>query len=150
MVDIFSPPVAARMYAYANVASYEVLVNKKSDYRSLKGEAKYFTGIPAPEKNLQYDFNLASAVSSCTVARMVVYSEFEFDNFEKLLLDSAKIMSIDEKIISNSKQYGKQAGSTILIWMRNDNFATHVNQHDMCCSISPEVGHLLRPIIWMQ
>ena len=36
--DIFSPPVASRIYAYSNMAAYEVLVQNNSDYKSLAGQ----------------------------------------------------------------------------------------------------------------
>ena len=37
--DIFSPPVAARIYAYANIAAYEALVAGQKDYLSQIGRA---------------------------------------------------------------------------------------------------------------
>jgi len=33
--DIFSPPQASRIYAYPNVAAYEILASKQSEYNSL-------------------------------------------------------------------------------------------------------------------
>ncbi|MEO8147319.1 MAG: vanadium-dependent haloperoxidase [Bacteroidia bacterium] len=123
VVDIFTPPVAARMYAYSNIAAFEVLVNEYSNYKSLAGQVKDLKDIPKPEKNLSYDFSLASAIAFSTVARKTVYSEFEFSDFEKHLLDSAKIIGTDEKVILNSQQYGEQVGQAILKWMMKDNFA---------------------------
>src|SRR3954469_21539633 len=46
--DIFSPPVASRIYAYTNIAAYEVLVKQHGDYNSLHNQVKGFPQIPAP------------------------------------------------------------------------------------------------------
>src|SRR5882762_6134616 len=35
--DIFSPPVASRIYAYASVAAYEALIRQDKNYISLAG-----------------------------------------------------------------------------------------------------------------
>ena len=48
--DIFKPPVAARIYAYANLAGYEALVPSDPSRVSLGGQLKGFEGVPAPEK----------------------------------------------------------------------------------------------------
>ena len=36
--DIFSPPVASRIYVYPSVAAYEVLINDYPNYESLSGK----------------------------------------------------------------------------------------------------------------
>ena len=40
--DIFSPPVAARIYAYSSIAAYETAINQDSKY---KGLAVQLTGL---------------------------------------------------------------------------------------------------------
>src|SRR5690348_18444702 len=46
--DIFSPPVASRVFAYANLAAYEVLSKEGNHYASLEGKVKGLNNIPAP------------------------------------------------------------------------------------------------------
>ncbi|MGB4397946.1 MAG: hypothetical protein WBJ10_01155, partial [Daejeonella sp.] len=36
--DIFSPPVASRIYAYSSIAAYEALLPHYPNYRSLSGQ----------------------------------------------------------------------------------------------------------------
>ncbi|MEO8766650.1 MAG: hypothetical protein ABI416_20275 [Ginsengibacter sp.] len=38
--DIFSPPVASRIYAYSNLAAFEVLANDGKHHASLAGKVK--------------------------------------------------------------------------------------------------------------
>ena len=38
--DIFSPPVASRIYAYANIAAYEALIPDYPNYQSLAGQLR--------------------------------------------------------------------------------------------------------------
>ena len=46
--DIFSPPVAGRIYAYTNIAAYEVLVKQNEGYHSLYKQLNSFPEIPFP------------------------------------------------------------------------------------------------------
>ena len=41
--DIFSPPVASRLYVYPNIAAYEVLNQNDASYKSLSGQLKDFS-----------------------------------------------------------------------------------------------------------
>jgi len=36
--DIFSPPVASRIYVYATVAGYETIIHQDKNYKSLAGQ----------------------------------------------------------------------------------------------------------------
>ena len=44
--DIFAPPVSSRIYAYAHIAAYEILVQNDTVYRTLRGQIKDFPVIP--------------------------------------------------------------------------------------------------------
>src|SRR6056300_1264846 len=49
--DIFSPPVASRIYVYPTIAAYSILHQVNEDYSSLEGQLNDFTEIPAlPEE----------------------------------------------------------------------------------------------------
>ena len=45
--DIFSPPVASRVYVYPNIAAYEIISNSSDDFNSLKTFIKDFPDILA-------------------------------------------------------------------------------------------------------
>ena len=56
--DIFSPPVASRIYAYSNIAAYEVLVLGYPEYQSLANQLNELTPIPAPDTTKQIDIRV--------------------------------------------------------------------------------------------
>src|SRR5690242_3353467 len=48
--DIFNPPVASRIFAYANLAAYETLAKEGKHYASLEGKVNGLKDIPTPAK----------------------------------------------------------------------------------------------------
>ena len=57
--DIFSPPVASRIYAYPSIAAYEVLRNSSANYKSLTGQLNGLDPIPEPDNTKEYSFPIA-------------------------------------------------------------------------------------------
>ena len=52
--DIFSPPVASRVYLYPSIAAYELIAKDMPlKYKSLVGQVKGLTKIPEPEKKFR-------------------------------------------------------------------------------------------------
>jgi len=56
--DIFTPPVASRIYAYSNLAAFEVLAKEGHHFASLQGKVKGLNNIPAVYKDKKIDFPL--------------------------------------------------------------------------------------------
>src|SRR5205809_7497923 len=54
--DIFSPPVASRIYAYVSVAAYEAARHQDSSSVSLAGQLHELESVPRPETNVDYCF----------------------------------------------------------------------------------------------
>src|SRR5688572_19488915 len=80
--DIFSLPVASRIYSYPNIAAYEVLIHDYPQYQSLKGQLNGFTGIPKPAKDSVYCFPLASLHAFLAVGRNLTFSGERLDDLE--------------------------------------------------------------------
>src|SRR5260221_12525724 len=57
--DIFSPPVASRIYAYVSVAGYEAARAGDGRYRSLAGQLFGLDEGAAPEARKRYNFSLS-------------------------------------------------------------------------------------------
>ena len=72
--DIFTPPVASRIYTYSNLAYYEAL-RFKIGSPSITHQLKGFDPIPEPEKNKQYDYTLAAIQSFFKVAKALIFSK---------------------------------------------------------------------------
>jgi len=72
--DIFSPPVASRIYAYPNIAAYEIIAQNDSTYQTLTGQLEGLTTIPqADDPNTNY--TLAALIAHMDVSKSLIFSE---------------------------------------------------------------------------
>ena len=71
--DIFNPPVASRIFAYANLAAYETLAKEGKHYASLAGKLNGLNDIPAPAKPAQVDYPFASLIAMTKWARRLLF-----------------------------------------------------------------------------
>ena len=65
--DIFSPPVASRVYMYPTIAAYEIMAQEDPSYNSLQDQLSGLTAIPAIEENV--NANLAALYAYNTVGK---------------------------------------------------------------------------------
>jgi hypothetical protein len=117
--DIFSPPVASRIYAYSSIAGYEVLAQNNPQYISLAGQLKGFTEIPKPEKEISYD--LAAIQATITVGTNLIFSEEKMEAYrDKLYAELSK--GVDKSYFDASLDYGKTVAAHIMKWADGDNY----------------------------
>ncbi|MBZ9729340.1 vanadium-dependent haloperoxidase [Salegentibacter sp. JZCK2] len=118
--DIFSPPVASRVYSYSNIAAYEVMAQFDSEYKSLAGQ---LTGLdPVPESTSELtNPEIAALVAFYEIGKNLVFSE------ERLTVKSDSIFESwearDEQTFKASEAYGLQIASHIKDWMSRDNYS---------------------------
>ena len=86
--DIFSPPVASRIFAYPNIAAYEIVALNNSKYTSLVGQLKGLTPIPASETPVNYQ--LAALISHIELSKQLVFSEEKIEIYRDSLYTSWK------------------------------------------------------------
>lgn len=120
--DIFSPPVASRIYAYPSIAAYEVLVHSYPDYQSLKGQLNGFKGIPQPAPDSAYCFPLAGLNAFLTVSRSLTFSSDMFDAYEEQLYDTYHKMGVPEDVFNRSVRYGQAAAKSIIAYAAADGY----------------------------
>ena len=72
--DIFSPPVASRIYAYPNIAAYEILAKDNTEYNSLSGQLRDLNAIPEPSSE-EVNFELAALIAHMDLSRKLIFSE---------------------------------------------------------------------------
>ena len=58
--DIFSPPVASRIYAYTSLAAHEAIRHEDPKEASIISRLKDFPKMPEPDKNKKYNYTLAA------------------------------------------------------------------------------------------
>ncbi|QKZ11863.1 vanadium-dependent haloperoxidase [Spirosoma sp. KUDC1026] len=120
--DIFSPPVASRIYSYANLAGYEALVPFDSTYQSLGGKLKLFQTGPRPAPNQEYCFPLASTHAFMTVARALTFSVDYYDKFEPAFYEQYKKDGVPDEVYERSMAYGEMVAKHILDYASKDSY----------------------------
>ncbi|WP_295721184.1 vanadium-dependent haloperoxidase [Mucilaginibacter sp.] len=120
--DIYSPPVASRIYAYITVAGYEAAVNGNKNYISLAGQLKGLDSIPKPQAGKQYCYSLAASHAILTVGKILVMSEGRIEGFHTTLMDEYKNTGMPDDVYQNSIAYGKLIADRILKWAGKDNY----------------------------
>ncbi|WP_431215447.1 hypothetical protein ACQ86N_12550 [Puia sp. P3] len=119
--DIFSPPVASRIYAYVTIAGYEAARQGNLSYPSLAEILHGLAPVPVPEAGKKYDFSIAAAESILTVGRAMVISEASIEEFKTRVLAEIKA-GVPEDAFSNSVTYGRLVASHILAWAARDKY----------------------------
>ena len=118
--DIFSPPVASRIYSYSNIAAYEVMAQFSDEYETLGGQLTDFEPVPAPTSDKIHP-EVASLVAFYEIGRSLLFSE------EKLTVKRDSLYNIwkskDEETFLASEAYGMQVADHIRTWMNKDNYA---------------------------
>lgn len=121
--DIFSPPVASRVYLYPSVAAYEIMAYFNSDnFNSLKGQVKELRNIPIPE-NPNIDPNLAAIFSFNQVGKALIFSEKKMEIFETNFDNKLKYFGVPSRVINASKEYADKVSKSILDWASKDMYS---------------------------
>lgn len=120
--DIFSPPVASRIYAYSCIAGYEAIVPSNPKYVSLGGQLNGLEAVPQPDSSLVYCFPLASVQAMLQVGRALIFSESDLDIFYEQIMKEFKASGIPEDVFDRSIDYGKKVADHILAWSSKDTY----------------------------
>jgi len=120
--DIFSPPVASRIYTYASVAAYEAIIHEYPSYKSLAGQLHELDSVPKTDPSLEYCFPLASTQAMIKVGRTLIFSEDEFDKFIDQIYTEFRNTGIPDDVYERSIAYGDQVAAHILVWSSKDNY----------------------------
>ncbi|HLZ85671.1 MAG TPA: hypothetical protein VKQ52_00470, partial [Puia sp.] len=119
--DIFSPPVASRIYLYTNIAAYETLVKAHpQQYSSLHGQVKGFPEIPAPKKTIS--FPVASVYAFLLVGKKLVFSDSAMQDSIHAILGSLRAGAPDAAGYKASLEYGQQVAAAIIAWAETDQY----------------------------
>ncbi|MEO5600487.1 MAG: vanadium-dependent haloperoxidase [Cyclobacteriaceae bacterium] len=120
--DIFSPPVASRIYAYMCIAGYEAAINENPKFLSLAGQVNGLEAVPKPEVSVEYCYPLASVQAMLTVGKALIFSEDKMDDFYNKMMQEFKDAGVPEEIFERSIQYGTQVAEHVLAWASKDNY----------------------------
>lgn len=117
--DIFSPPVASRIYAYPSIAMYEILAKGDNEYKALAGQLTGMTAIPEPAENVSYE--LAALEAFLKIGTALIFSEDKMDAYREELYNDLK-RGVKGSYFDASVAYGDQVAQHILAWADKDNY----------------------------
>ena len=120
--DIFSPPVASRIYGFATLAGYEALQHGNKDFVSLEGQLKEYNNVPKPVDGEEYCFPLASVKAFMTVARGLTFTVNKYDEFEEGIYQKFKDAGVPSDVIERSMAYGESVGKHVMEFSKGDNY----------------------------
>lgn len=118
--DIFSPPVASRIYAYPNIAAYEIIAQTNPDYLSMTGQLRDLKSIPVLDSTKNINPQLAALIAHMDVSKSLIFSEDRM----KTLQDSLYTLwgDINNEQLDASRIYGLEVATSIKAWMDKDNY----------------------------
>ncbi|MBE7171861.1 MAG: vanadium-dependent haloperoxidase [Williamsia sp.] len=118
--DIYSPPVASRIYAYVAIAGYEAAMQQNPHYISFAGQLHDLNPVPADAE--EYCYALASVQAILSVGKALIISENRIEDFRKRILQEFEKTGMPRKIFDNSLLHGKVVADHILEWAARDNY----------------------------
>jgi hypothetical protein len=119
--DIFSPPVASRVFVYPNIAAYEILALNDSSYHSLKNQIKHLEAIPVPNPVKKINYPLAAIIAHLSISKQLIFSEEKIETYRDSLYHVWEAKNPRE--FNESKAYGLEVAAHITTWMNKDNYA---------------------------
>ncbi|RIV34664.1 phosphatase PAP2 family protein [Flagellimonas lutimaris] len=118
--DIFSPPVASRIFAYPNIAAYEIITKNNDTYKSLAGQVTGLKSIPDPKNDESINYEMAALIAQMDLSKRLIFSEEKMETFRDSLYTIW--MNKNEPVFNASKEYGLQVADHIGEWMDKDNY----------------------------
>lgn len=118
--DIFSPPVASRIFAYPNIAAYEIIALNNPEYLSLAGQVTDLTAIPNPKDEVSINYQMAALVAHMELSKRLIFSEKRMEALRDSLYGNWQAKN--DMVFKASEEYGLQVADHIGEWMNKDNY----------------------------
>ena len=119
--DVFTPPVASRIYVYTSLAAYEAIRFSKPNTVSLAAKMRGFGIFPVPDKRKKYDFTLAAMRAFFSVSHKVVFSVDSLESYEKFVYNYYE-NKLDTETYENSTAFGDAVAKVMLARLATDNY----------------------------
>ena len=117
--DIFSPPVASRVYLYPTIAAYEIVAQFDSlTYQSFAGKLSGLEPIPSASKNVNP--HLAAIYAFNSTGKALIFSEDKMQLFQEKQNEKIRKIRVPKLVRKASKLYAYQVSKHILSWAKGD------------------------------
>jgi hypothetical protein len=122
--DVFSPPVAARIYAYTHLAAYEALRwDRAETYPSLTQQMRGFNRMPTPaDGEATCCFPLAAAQAFVEVSKALVFSDTMLEQKTKPVFQHLAQLQLPKAVQEHSIAFGKKIAETIIQRIQTDHY----------------------------
>jgi hypothetical protein len=121
--DVTNPPLAARFYAYAMLAGYEVVAQHDSSNCLISRQLKDYPAIPRPEVR-KYSVPLASLLAMLQTAGQMQPSGKLLDSCRHTLIEKCRREGMPDAVIKASELYSITVAKAILAYARQDGYAS--------------------------
>ncbi len=118
--DIFSPPVASRVFVYPNIAAYEIIASNNSNYTSLENQVKELTAIPKADTSTPINYQMSALIAHIDVSQRLIHTREKLHAYRDSLYSIWQNKNLQQ--FEASKTYGLQVAKHIAEWMENDNY----------------------------
>jgi hypothetical protein len=120
--DVFTPPVASRIYVYSSLASYEAIRFSQPGVPSLAEKMKDFGKMPEPQSGKEYNYILAASRAFFMVAHNIkVFSVDSLKAYEENLFKGFR-ESLDDSVYARSEAFGDSVATAILRRAKTDGY----------------------------
>jgi len=119
--DVFSPPVASRIYGYTSLAAYEAIRYSNPGYNSITAQLRGFGKPPEPKAGVKYNYTLAATSAFFAVAHKVTFSIDSLKKYEARVYAMYKD-NMDDSTYARSMAFGEKIGKYILKRAAVDNY----------------------------
>lgn len=117
--DIFSPPVASRVYVYPNITAYEIIAQNNAEMTSLSGQVTDLEPIPVGDSEA-INYPLAALMGHMEMSKQLIFSEDMMSTYQDSLYG---VWSKKNKAeFEASKAYADKVTGHIRAWMDKDNY----------------------------
>jgi hypothetical protein len=120
--DIFSPPVASRIYGYASVAAYEAGRHSDPKLKTLSGVIKHLPSLPIPDPTKKYCYALSSNIAFLKVGKALIFSEDSITNQVNIVKTHYQKAGVVGDVFDASVAYGDSIAAHIIKWSGGDNY----------------------------
>ena len=121
VVDIFTPPVASRIYANCALAMYEAGRFVDSSYPSIVINLQGFDSMPKPSKGREIDFSVAAIQAFCETAKKITFSASEIKAYQDSMIGIYG-QDLSEETLMNSIAFGQQVADVVAKRLSTDNY----------------------------
>jgi hypothetical protein len=120
--DIFSPPVASRVYTYPCIAAYEAIRPVYPGNESYVDRLHGLTPLIINADTNSVSFNLAAIYAFNEVGKRLIFSEEKMEDWQMQVDSIVNSWQVNPAIIQGSKDYASQVAQHILVWANEDNY----------------------------